>query len=185
MRMLRRLLGRTDEQGAPSPERRRFLAGLTAALGAGTAAVAGAPVVAFILSPLFKEEPDAWREVGSVSDFAPGETRKVTFADPSPLPWSGVAGRSAVWLRRTGESSFVAFAINCTHLGCPVRWLRDAELFMCPCHGGVFYQDGSVAAGPPRRELVRHRTRVLAGRVQVRTRELEITGDLLERLGEE
>jgi menaquinol-cytochrome c reductase iron-sulfur subunit len=25
----------------------------------------------------------------------------------------------------------VAFSINCTHLGCPVRWLPDANLFMC------------------------------------------------------
>src|SRR3712207_8271662 len=40
-----------------------------------------------------------------------------------------------------------AFAVNCTHLGCPVRWIQDASLFLCPCHGGVFYSDGRVAGG--------------------------------------
>lgn len=180
MRMLKTLLYRIMGPEEASPQRRRFLTGATAALGAGIGAIIGAPAVAFILSPLFREEPDVWRDVGAISDFEIGSTTKVTFADPSPLPWAGVTGQSAVWLRRDGETRFTAFAINCTHLGCPIRWLEDAGLFMCPCHGGVFHRDGSVAAGPPRRDLVRQRARVLNGRVQVRTRELEITGDLLD-----
>ena len=45
---------------------------------------------------------------------------------------------------------FQVFAINCAHLGCPVRWFPQSQLFMCPCHGGVYYADGSRASGPPR-----------------------------------
>jgi len=33
---------------------------------------------------------------------------------------------------------FTAFAVNCTHLACPVNWQAQAQLFLCPCHGGVF-----------------------------------------------
>lgn len=179
--LLRRVIGPEEA----SPERRRFLIGVSAAIGGGIGAMMTAPVVAFVLSPLFKQAPDVWRDVGAQDDFQVGTTTKVTFEDPSPLPWAGVTGQDAVWLRRNGETSFTAFAINCTHLGCPIRWLSDANLFMCPCHGGVFYDDGSVAAGPPRRDLVRHEARVLNGRVQVRTRELEITGELLEPGGSE
>ncbi|MGA1090126.1 MAG: ubiquinol-cytochrome c reductase iron-sulfur subunit, partial [Candidatus Nanopelagicales bacterium] len=39
------------------------------------------------------------------------------------------------------------------HLGCPVRWFPQSRLFMCPCHGGVYYEDGSRASGPPPRSL--------------------------------
>ena len=80
-------------------------------------------------------------------------TVKVDFPDSSPLPWAGVVARTAAWLRREPDGTFVAFTVNCTHLGCPVRWLPDAGLFMCPCHGGVYYANGDRASGPPPRGL--------------------------------
>jgi menaquinol-cytochrome c reductase iron-sulfur subunit len=79
-------------------------------------------------------------------------------------------------LRRTGDREFTAFGLNCTHLGCPVNWRPGAELFLCPCHGGVYYADGSVAGGPPPRPLVRYSIRIGGGnRVQVLTRPLQQT----------
>jgi Rieske Fe-S protein len=56
-------------------------------------------------------------------------------------------------VRREGASKFTVFAVNCAHLGCPVRWFPQSELFMCPCHGGVYYSNGERAAGPPERGL--------------------------------
>jgi menaquinol-cytochrome c reductase iron-sulfur subunit len=93
----------------------------------------------------------------------------VKFLESDPLPWVGQVGTSAAWLRRVDEEEFIAFAINCTHLGCPVRWLAKAELFMCPCHGGVFYKDGAVAAGPPPRPLHRYEVRIVSDQVEIRT----------------
>ncbi len=101
----------------------------------------------------------------------------VSFLDPSPLPWAGVTARSAAWLRRENERDLVAFAINCTHLGCPVRWLADAELFMCPCHGGVFYHDGRVAAGPPSQPLFQYPVRIQNGQVELLVGALPIAGE--------
>jgi len=40
------------------------------------------------------------------------------------------------------------FAVNCTHLGCPVRWLPDGHIFLCPCHGSQFTLDGKIIKGP-------------------------------------
>ena len=40
---------------------------------------------------------------------------------------------------------------------------------MCPCHGGVYYEDGSVAAGPPPHPLSRYPVRVTDGQVEIRT----------------
>ncbi|HVB81492.1 MAG TPA: Rieske (2Fe-2S) protein [Candidatus Binataceae bacterium] len=152
---------------ALSPERRRFMGRLSIALSAVAAAIVGVPVVGFILGPLIASEPDVWRTVGAVDSFKPGATVSVSFLDPSPMAWAGVAAMTAAWLRRLESGGFVAFSVNCAHLGCPVRWLPKADLFMCPCHGGVYYADGSVAAGPPPRGLFKYPVRVRAGQVEI------------------
>jgi menaquinol-cytochrome c reductase iron-sulfur subunit len=91
------------------------------------------------------------------------------------LPWAGVTARTGAWLRRVSTDEFIAFAVNCSHLGCPVRWLQDANLFMCPCHGGVYYSDGRVAAGPPPRPLTRYPVRIQNDEVQIQTNPIPIT----------
>jgi Rieske Fe-S protein len=51
---------------------------------------------------------------------------------------------------------------SCAHLGCPVRWLVDAEghgEFLCPCHGGIYDINGNWVGGPPPRGMYRY-TRV-------------------------
>jgi menaquinol-cytochrome c reductase iron-sulfur subunit len=162
--------------GASRPEvsRRQFLERVSIVLGSATAVLLAAPVVGFVLAPLFRKPPAAWRSVGKVGQFTVGETVAVTFQDASPLPWAGVTAKNAAWLRRITAVEFIAFAINCSHLGCPVRWLKEANLFMCPCHGGVYYSDGTVAAGPPPRPLTRYAVRVRNGEVELRTGPIRI-----------
>lgn len=154
---------------ALAPGRRAFLSRLSWGLSALAAAVVGIPVIGFLVAPLFEKAPREWRPVGTIDAFAVGTTTAVSFLDASPLPWAGVTALTAAWLRRQSETEFIAFSVNCTHLGCPVRWLSNADLFMCPCHGGVFYADGSVAAGPPPRPLFRYPVRIHKGRVEIRT----------------
>jgi quinol---cytochrome c reductase iron-sulfur subunit, bacillus type len=160
-------IGVAGKGEAPSPERRRFLGRLSIALSAIAAAVVGVPVVGFILGPLISPEEPVWREVGRVANFQISQTVKVSFVDPSPMAWAGVTAMTAAWLRRLGQNEFVAFSVNCAHLGCPVRWLSKADLFMCPCHGAVYYADGSVAAGPQPRGLFKYPVRVRDGRVEI------------------
>jgi menaquinol-cytochrome c reductase iron-sulfur subunit len=156
--------------------RRRFLSRLSLALSGLAAAVVSVPIVAYLLSPLLQRAPEEWRDLGLVDNFTLGETVEVAFDEPSSLPWAGQTARTAVWLRRTGDRDFTAFGLNCTHLGCPVNWRAGAELFLCPCHGGVYYADGSVAGGPPPRPLVRYSIRIAdTNRVQVLTRPLQQT----------
>jgi len=156
--------------------RRRFLGRISLALSGLAAAVVGIPIVAYLLSPLLQQPPNEWRDVGVVENFQIGKTVEVAYDDPSPLPWAGQTARTAVWLRRSSETDFTAFGVNCTHLGCPVNWLSDADLFMCPCHGGVYYGDGTVAGGPPPRALTRLAVRVTDDqRVQVLPRPLTQT----------
>jgi menaquinol-cytochrome c reductase iron-sulfur subunit len=155
--------------------RRRFMAGLGVVLGAAMAVAVGVPIIGVLIAPLIQHKPEVWRPVGAVDQFSIGQTVAVQFEDTSPLPWSGVTARSAAWLRRVSDQKFIAFSVNCTHLGCPVRWLASANLFMCPCHGGVYYNDGTVAAGPPPKSLVRYPVRVKDGQVQIQTSPIPIT----------
>jgi menaquinol-cytochrome c reductase iron-sulfur subunit len=153
--------------------RRRFLSRISLALSGLAAAVVSVPILAYLLSPLLEPPAEEWRDLGVVDNFRIGETVEVAFDEPSSLPWAGQTSRTAIWLRRSGDRDFTAFGLNCTHLGCPVNWRAGAELFLCPCHGGVYYADGSVAGGPPPRPLPRYNVRIVDNeRVQVLTRPL-------------
>ena len=155
--------------------RRSFFGRLSIVLGGLATATVAVPVVGALLAPLLRKVPRVWYSIGDIDRFEVGKTVEVVFENASPLPWSGLTAQTAVWLRRENEDTFIAFAVNCTHLGCPVRWLPDSSLFMCPCHGGVYYRNGDVAAGPPPRPLVRYPVRLRARRVEVLTSPVPIS----------
>lgn len=168
--------------------RRQLLGRMSIGVGVVCGAAISVPGVGFVVAPIFRQEPREWNPVfkreesgeiatvaASMDDFKIGETVSVVFSDASPLPWAGVTSRTAAWLRRVREAEFLAFSVNCAHLGCPVRWVAEAHLFMCPCHGGVYYEDGRVAAGPPPHPLTRYPVRVdETGQVQIRTEPIPI-----------
>lgn len=57
-------------------------------------------------------------------------------------------------LIRLSENKYVAYQNACTHLRCPVYWVKDQGEMICPCHHGKFdVETGSPTAGPPRRPL--------------------------------
>ena len=103
-----------------------------------------------------RKRPVEWVPLGSVSDFPADETRLVTFDNPIRQPWDGMTAHIGVYVRRQSEETsdkdrFLVLAANCAHLGCPVSWFPQSGLFMCPCHGGVYYATGERASGPPPR----------------------------------
>lgn len=102
-------------------------------------------------------------------------------ADLDELPIGGhkmfsyPEGSSSRLLVRTGESSFVAYDQQCTHLMCPVVPAVEDGALHCPCHNGWFdLETGRPTAGPPRRPLRRillevHDGRVFATGIEKRT----------------
>lgn len=156
-------------------KRRKLLIGISLFSGTVVSGLLGVPVLGFLFMPLLRKVKPVWRNVGPVSKFKAGDTVLVKFMDASSLPWSGMTAETAAWVRHKKNHKFEAFCVNCTHLGCPVRWMPDAKLFLCPCHGGVFLASGAVAAGPPPKPLHKYKVRVLQGQVQLLTRPIPIT----------
>jgi Rieske Fe-S protein len=161
-------------QGIPPspPTRRGFLQKAlhwtTYAAGAVAAAAVALPFIGFLLGAL-RKSPAKWVPLGPAAQFPEGETRLARFTSPLGQPWDGKAANTGVYVRclDKDKQQFVVFAMNCAHLGCPVSWFPQSGLFMCPCHGGVYYADGECASGPPPRGLFQCVWRVRDGRLDV------------------
>jgi menaquinol-cytochrome c reductase iron-sulfur subunit len=156
-------------------DRRKFLVRITLLAGAIPAAIVSVPIFGALLGPLLQRQRQVWRKVANVSEINIGETKLISYVNADPLPWAGVTAKSAAWLRRESEEKFIAFSANCSHLGCPVRWEDKAQLFMCPCHGGVYYKDGTVAAGPPPKPLTQIEVRINKNDIEIKTAPVPIT----------
>ena len=154
--------------------RRQFLTRLSLGLSALATAVVSVPMIAYVLSPLLERTPASWRSLGPADEFPVGDYRLVSFQDPSPLPWAGTTAQTAVYVRRLEGGIFQIFSVHCAHLGCPVNWVGSAQLFFCPCHGGVYYADGERASGPPPRGLFPYQYRIRLGQLEILTRPLPI-----------
>jgi nitrite reductase/ring-hydroxylating ferredoxin subunit len=130
--------------------------------------VLAVPILRYLLAPWRKDASyNSWVSLGAVDRFPLGETRLAFYVNPSTQPWDGATDNVACYVRRTGASDFQVFAINCAHLGCPVRWFPQSQLFMCPCHGGVYYADGARASGPPERGLFTYNWQVVSGELRI------------------
>lgn len=164
-----------DESPGPPREsgeavsRRTLLAGLGAGLLALGTLLLAMPIVGSLAGGWLRRAAERkWVSLGTLDGFPERQTRLARFRNPLRVPWDGETAHIPCWVRRLEAERFQVFAINCTHLGCPVRWFSGSGLFMCPCHGGVFYEDGTRAAGPPQRRLYEYETRVRNGQLWIR-----------------
>ena len=161
--------------------RRTLLMGLGIGLNALAAAILGVPIVRYILSPLTRERRpgyESWLSLGSVDQFPAGQTRFATYRNPVVSPSDGETAMVACWVRNIDGQRFQVFAVNCAHLGCPVRWFAQSGLFMCPCHGGAYYADGSRASGPPERGLFEYPYKIEAGHLLIKAGEIPTPGSV-------
>jgi Rieske Fe-S protein len=136
----------------PTVERRSFLGWLTYLLGAVAALVFAIPFIGYLFGT--RKAPVQWFPLGPITDFPRDKTCVVTFDNPIRQPWDGMVAHTGVFVRylggdKTKADNFQVLAVNCAHLGCPVSWFQESGLFLCPCHGGVYYSNGDRASGPP------------------------------------
>ncbi len=149
--------------------RRVFLFKLSLLLNGAVGAVLAVPILGYLLGPALKKssKEDSWINLGPIGNFPEGETRLANFRNPVTTSWDGETGDIPCWVRRISGTDFQVFAINCAHLGCPVRWFAQSKLFLCPCHGGAYYEDGARASGPPERGLFQYAHTIVAGNLMI------------------
>ena len=136
-------------------------------LGLGSVAAAW-PILGFLLGPILKPKQDEWVDFGPFADFRENSTRLVDLLNPLSNPEDGETGKMAAYVRRISGEQFQVFSVHCTHLGCPVEWFKECGLFMCPCHGGVYYANGKHASGPPPRGLYELTHKIENGNLMVK-----------------
>jgi Rieske Fe-S protein len=142
---------------------------VTYGVSACAAGALGVPVVGYLFGA--RKAPIEWQDLGPVKDFPLNQTRKITFTNKISQPWDGMVAHTGVYVRYEGKTiedmehtrghKFLILAVNCAHLGCPVEWFQESGLFMCPCHGGVYYANGERASGPPPRGMFPYIYRVM------------------------
>jgi len=161
------------KSGPKDHSRRVFLFKLSLVVNGAVGVVLAVPIIGYLLGPVFqKKNYHSWITLGNVNDFPEGETRLASYRNPSTTSWDGQTGNVPCWVRRISGNRFQVFAINCAHLGCPVRWFAQSKLFLCPCHGGAYYEDGERAAGPPERGLFEYKYRIAGAKLMINAGEM-------------
>jgi cytochrome b6-f complex iron-sulfur subunit len=151
-----------DTSVGEQPSRRRLLGWIV--MGVCLAASYGVAIL-YALRFLLPVRRERWRElfVATLDELPPGSSRQ--FVDP--------AGGEVVVHNLGGR--LVALSNVCPHLGCKVHYQASDAQFVCPCHQGVFDQQGQPLAGPPKQgntPLKRHEVVERSGAAYIRWKEV-------------
>jgi menaquinol-cytochrome c reductase iron-sulfur subunit len=134
--------------------------------GLVVAAVLGIPALILSLAPVLDRRQAIWRPLGSLGGFPVGEVQKATVPLPH-LDWAEEPIAQGVYVWRPTPTEVIVYSRSCTDLGCPLNWDPGAEVFLCPCHGGIFAKDGERMVGPPKLPMYRYATRIRQGQVEI------------------
>lgn len=104
---------------------------LVAASAAGTARADWPPLVP-------ENVPSTWIPVATLDEL------DVAAKHFSTGTVQGYVVRNRVNSRYANAGQIIAMSAACTHMGCIVQWNGGDHKFHCPCHGGVFAEDGQV-----------------------------------------
>lgn len=157
----------SDTQGLDSNSRRGFhlavIYGLQAVMGAALAI----PAAVYLLFPPRSKKEDQWVEVAELTKLQPGVPEEIVFRRNRVDGWKIANEKTSAWVVKKSDTEVVAYAPNCTHLGCAFHWEQRTKTFLCPCHTSNFGVDGKVIDGPAPRPLDRYEVRVDGGKVLI------------------
>ena len=154
-------------EGKTGGNRRGFLFAAGTTLMTIGGVLVAAPIIGAAIAPARNADPDTWIPLAPASGFTVGATVLLKFKKVVSAPDDGMTSATACYVRCVEAGKFQVFAVNCAHLGCPVEWFEQSRLFMCPCHGGAYYEDGSRASGPPPRGLFEYQWRITNGTLEI------------------
>jgi menaquinol-cytochrome c reductase iron-sulfur subunit len=140
--------------------KRTFSKFLIAGGGIVVSGVVGIPAFLAALSPSLRRDNKAnWQPVGHIDDFKEGVMTKAVVPVPRE-DWAQSLRNKGVFVLRGAAEKVIVFSRNCTDLSCPLAWDPGSGWFFCPCHGGIFSEQGEPKAGPPKDPLFRYSYRI-------------------------
>ena len=119
------------------------------------------PATKFILSPLSRRSKEKWVDVLGEGELLEGETREVSYLIKVNDGYQEVDRKYTVYLYKSSDG------IKCFDPGCRITYQKDKSRYFCPCHGGIFSEQGAVISGPPPTGLLEHGVKVKDGRILV------------------
>ena len=157
----------TPDQPAP-PSRRHFyyltfIYGLQAIMGAALAV----PAFMYLFLPPRAKKRDQWVDAADMTQLPKGTPKEVTFRINKVDGWKVSSEKTTAWVLKTADDQAIAFAPQCTHLGCAYHWDDSSKNFVCPCHTSAFAIDGRVLSGPAPRPLDRYQVRIAGNELQI------------------
>ena len=154
------------ETRPPDTTRRALLGSITSGLLTAIGGILGILGGGAVLSSTVRRQQE-WLAASALHELPDNQPTPVTLSVMRLDGYREAIERRTIFLVKTGEADVAAFDARCTHLGCLVGWDADAQVFRCPCHGGVFDRTGAVMDGPPLEGLLEIATRVDGDRVMV------------------
>jgi nitrite reductase/ring-hydroxylating ferredoxin subunit len=121
------------------------------------------------LPPLVPDNIAAsWSYVGTLAQLGNGVLR---FATDTMTGFVIRVAKGDDW-DSSATNGIIAFSAACTHMGCLVQWQSAERRFLCPCHGGLFDENGNPVNATGHLKymtaLPRMDTKIVNGEIYVR-----------------
>ena len=145
----------TDSDG-----RRTFFLTVLYGLWAVIVLALSVPAAIYLFFPPRIRKEDDWAEAGDITRMVPNSPVEMVFRRNRTDGWRILSEKSTAWAVKLDNGQVIAFAPQCTHLGCAYHWDDPKKQFLCPCHNSVFSIDGKVISGPAPRPLDRYESKI-------------------------
>jgi menaquinol-cytochrome c reductase iron-sulfur subunit len=143
-----------------SSDRRTFFLTVVYGLWAAMAAALSLPAAVYLFFPPKLRKDNEWAEAGDITKMVPNSPVEMVFRRNRVDGWRILSEKSTAWAVKLDSGEIIAFAPQCTHLGCAYHLDDAKKQFLCPCHTSVFSIDGKVISGPAPRPLDRFDAKV-------------------------
>ncbi|MGC8878788.1 MAG: ubiquinol-cytochrome c reductase iron-sulfur subunit [Anaerolineae bacterium] len=146
--------------------RREFVASVAGALGALITTLIGLPVIGYLVAPALRTGSTVgWVPLVPLATLQPGVPIPCSFSRLKQTGWKRMQMVRTVHAILGDTGDIIVLSDVCTHLSCKVRWSPEQQVFVCPCHDGIFDREGNVVSGPPPRPMDRFKTKVENGQL--------------------
>lgn len=70
---------------------------------------------------------------------------------------------------RKSEKEFLVFSSVCRHRKCNVKYKKDKNVFVCPCHESTYDINGKVIKGPSKGDIPAYKVQLSGNQLEIST----------------